>query len=169
MGGYGDLILFGAYAIGGMWLLLGLARLQATWEQSQSRTATLRFALQNHARQLMGKIAEVKRLENEIATAKRNVDVAKSEQKESTDLLGGPPPMPEELLVVAEFPSSKKEVAWVAEFVRLPNAPERLPSDREPEPMVFWAHNHTAAGARARQLIAEFKVYDLNSLRRLEA
>src|SRR5256885_15039209 len=96
------------YGAGPIWRLRGLARLQGTWEQSQSRTATLRFALQNTGRQFMGQVQEMKRLDGEIVAAKKNLELAKSDQQHRRNaLVNEPPPAPEEIYLTAEFPPSR--------------------------------------------------------------
>jgi hypothetical protein len=164
---YNDLMLYGAYAVGGMWLMLGLARVQSGWEKSQSRTATLRFALQNNARQLLQNLKEIEKIEVEITRTKTTAATARQDQEDRRQALTKAlPPPPGEIYVTAEFPASPKDVPWVVEIGRDDKAAPRQAWDREPQPSLFWAATHQAAATRAQQVAAEFKTCHVKGVRR---
>jgi len=161
------MMLYGAYAVGGMWLMLGLARMQSGWEKSQSRTATLRFALQNNARQLLQNLKAIEHLEAETKKAKAAAEVNKkdhdSRRQAMTTAL---PPPPDQIYVTSEFPASQKEVPWVVDIGVDDKAAVRQAWDREPQASLFWALTHQAAATRSQQIAAEFKGCHVRGVRR---
>jgi hypothetical protein len=164
---YVDMMLYGAYAIGGMWLVLGLARFQVGWEKSQSRTATLRFALQNNARLLLQNLKDIEKLEVEIERTKKTAATARQDQEDRRHALTKAlPPPPGEIYVTSEFPASQKDVPWVVDIGRDDKAAARQIWDREPQPSLFWSPTHQAAAGRAQQVAAEFKGCHVKGVRR---
>src|SRR5258708_533548 len=153
------------YAGLALWLLSALARVQAAWETSQRRTSELRTTLAAAGRQLLGNVEMIQRLEDDIKRVKDNAAAAAREQKDRHQVLAKAPPSPApEIHVTSEFPPSRKDKAWIVDFVRDSELPPQ-PCEREPKTSLVWAPDKSAALGRARQLITEYKTYSVQGIR----
>jgi hypothetical protein len=149
-----------------LWLMAALARLQAAWELSQKRTSELRLTLTAAGKTLLGDVETIQKLEDEIKRVKDNTAVALQEQKDRQELIvKTPPPPAPEIKVTSEFPPSRKDKAWVAEFERDSEFPPQ-PWERIPMTSLVWAPDNAAALVRARQVTSEHKTYRVESIRR---
>jgi hypothetical protein len=161
------MLLYGSYVVGASWLMFGLARMQAGWEKSQSRTATLRFALQTNARQLLQSLKTIEQLEVETQKMKATAGVSHKEQeKRKQEVMTAVPPPPDQIYITSEFPASQKDHPWVVEIGRDDKSAPRPAWDREPQPSLFWAATHQAASARGQQIAGEFKNCHMKGVRR---
>jgi len=153
------------YAGLAVWSLSALARLQGGWEISQRRTSELQLTLAAAGRKLLSDIETMQKLEDEIKRVKDNAAATVREQKGRHQLLAksSPPPSPE-IQVTSEFPPSRKDKAWIVDFVRDSEFPPE-PWERVPMTSLVWARDDAAALVRARQLTSEYKTYSVQSIR----
>lgn len=152
------------YAGGGIWLLVGLARVHTAWQASQQQTSGLRQVLAAAARKLLGNLETIQKFDDDIKRVESETATALREQSERHEAIArSTPPPPPEIRVVSEYPTSRKDAAWVVKFVRDSELP-RQPWEREPMTSLIWAPNHVAALARAKQLVEQHKAYGVDGV-----
>ncbi|MBV8536574.1 MAG: hypothetical protein JO128_13335 [Alphaproteobacteria bacterium] len=159
-----DIVLYGSF---GLWAFAALGRLQAAWEVSQRRTGELRYALAAVGRRLLRDVETIQKLKDEVERVKESVAADLREQKERHATLAAstPPPSPE-IHVTSEYPPSRRDAAWIVEFMRDSPLP-RQPWEREPATSLLWAPSQSAALDRARQLTRECRTYIVAGVRPL--
>jgi hypothetical protein len=159
-----DIVLYGTL---GLWLLAAMGRLQAAWEISQQRTGELRYALAAAGKRLLRDVETIQKLKNEVERVKESVAAELREQKERhATLAATTPPPPPEIHVTSEYPPSRRDTAWIVEFVRDSPLP-RQPWEREPATSLLWAPSQSAALDRGRQLTRECRTYVVAGVRPL--
>jgi DsbC/DsbD-like thiol-disulfide interchange protein len=123
--------------------------------------------LQNAAKQLLQRLKEIENLDEQVKQAKVSTAAAvKEEEQRRVAVSKAVPPAPSEIHVTAEFPASRKDSPWIVDIQRNEKAPARQPWDFEPQSSLFWAPNHQAAGTRAQQIVADYKIYHVKGVRR---
>jgi len=148
-----------------VWLLSALARLQGDWEISQRRTSEVRLTLAAAGQKLLSGIETIQKLDDEIKRVEDNAEAAMRGQKGRHQLLAkSPPPPSPEIQVTSEFPPSRKDKAWIVDFVRDSEFPPE-PWESAPMTSLVWARDDAAALVRARQLTSEHKTYSVQSIR----
>ena len=163
-----DLVVVLLYGTFALWALTALMRVQAAWEVSQRRTSELREALAGAAAKLLRDLDTVRKLESETARIRDAAAAALREQKERHDTLArSTPPSPPEIHVTSEYPPSRRDTAWIVDFVRDTDLP-RQPWEREPMTSLVWAPTQTAALDRARQMTRTYRRYAVASARPLQ-
>lgn len=156
------------YGVFGLWAFFALARVQAAWEVSQQRTSELRQALSAAVAKLARDLETAQKLDAQAERVKEDVAAAAREQKERHETLArSTPPPPPEVHVISEFPASRRDTAWVVDFVRDTDMP-RQPWEREPNTSLIWAPSQSAALDRARQLTRAYKTYSVAGARPLQ-
>jgi hypothetical protein len=159
-----DIVLYGSLAL---WMFAALGRLQTAWEISQQRTGELRHALAAAGRKLLKDMETVQKLEAEIERLKENVAAEAREQKERrATLAASTPPPPPEIHVMSEYPPSRRDTAWIVDFVRDSPLPKQ-PWEREPATSLLWAPTQSAALDRGRQLTRDCRTYVVAGVRPL--
>lgn len=156
--------LFGGFAV---WAFFALVRLQAAWETSQQKTGELRGALTAAGRKLLSDLETIQKLEAEVVRIKETAATALRDQKERHETLAraAPPPLPE-VHIASEYPPSRRDTAWIVDFVRDSALPHQ-PWEREPPTSLVWAPSQSAAFDRGYQLIRAHKTYTIAGVRPL--
>jgi len=157
-------VLYGAFTL---WAWAALGRLQVAWEKRQRQFGELRHALTASGLTLMKDSDSVRKLEAETARLKDKAATAAREQTERHETVARMTrPPPPEIHVTSEYPPSRDDSAWVADFAR--DSDEPAPSwEREPATLLLWAPTQSAALARARQLIRGHRTYRVAGVRPL--
>lgn len=156
--------LYGALAL---WIIGGLARLQAAWDASQRQTSELRQALTAAGLTLLRDLETIEKLEAETLRVKDGMQAAIREKAERHQTLArSTRPPPAEINVTSEYPTSQKDKAWIVEFMRDSESP-RQPWERAPPTSLLWAPTQSAALTRGRQMADTYKTYSVASVRPL--
>ncbi len=159
-----DIVLYGSFAL---WLFAALGRLQTAWEISQQRTSELRYALAAAGKKLLKDLETVQKLKDEVERVKESVAAELREQKDRhATLAASTPPPPPEIHVTSEYPPSRRDAAWIVDFVRDSPLPQQ-PWEREPPTSLLWAPSQSAALDRARQLTRDCRTYSVAGARPL--
>lgn len=159
-----DFVLVTLYVAVIGWIMFALGRLQEAWQTSQRRTAELRAILAAVGRKLLSDLEAIQKLEDEIKRVKDKIAEELREQKDRREALTkSARPLPPEVNVLSEYPPSRKDLAWIVTFMRSADIP---PQPWEPEPMtsLVWARTQTAALARGRQILNDYKTYSVASV-----
>lgn len=157
-------VLGGAFVL---WLLSALGRLQEAWEISQQRTSELRAALTLAGRKLLRDLETAQKLEDEAARIHEAAAAAARDQTERhATLARSTPPPPPEIHIASEYPPSRRDAAWVIEFVRDSDLP-RQSWEREPPTSLVWAPSQSAALDRGHQIVRSYKMYGVAGARPL--
>ena len=150
-----------------LWMISALARLQKAWEISQQRTSELRLALTAAGRKLLRDMETMQRLDGEAARIRENAAAAARDQKERQATLARTmPPAPPEIHLTSEYPPTRRDTAWIIEFVR-DSAMPRQPWEREPPTSLVWAPSQSAAFDRGHQIVRSYKTYSVAGARPL--
>ena len=159
-----DVVLYGTFAL---WLFAALGRLQKAWEISQQRTGELRYALGAAGKKLIKDLETIQKLKAEVERVKASVAADVREQKDRhATLAATTPPPPPEVHVTSEYPPSRRDAAWIVDFMRDSALPKQ-PWEREPATSLLWAPTQSAAVDRARQLTRDCRTYIVAGVRPL--
>ena len=151
----------------GLWAWVALGRLQAAWEKRERQFGQLRQALTASGLTLMKDSDSIKKLEAETARLKENAATAAREQTERHETVARTTrPPPPEVHITSEYPPSRGDGAWIADFERDSDEPAP-PWERGPATLLLWAPTQVAALARARQLIRAHRTYRVAGVRPL--
>ena len=156
-----------AYVGGVLWILCALARMQVAADASQRDMSQLRSTLTAAGLKLMSDLETAQKLEDEIKRVRESVAQARREQvdRHAAIARSAPPPSPE-VYVTSEYPASRRDTPWIAEFVRDTEVPPQ-PGECQPMSSLIWAGTHATALSRARQIVGEHRTYDVASVRPL--
>ncbi len=153
-------------AAAALWLLFALGRLNAMWTSSGLRANQLKQALVTGARWMIAENQRQKALDEQIAEAQLTLtELTKEQSKKRASIATAPPPPPDEIEVLAEFPSSRTDTAWVIDLALPDDVPAEqfgLPKHRY---LMAWAQGSLAAAARGRQLFGATR-YEVTGVRR---
>ncbi len=148
-----DVVVYGAL---GLWLCFALARVQAAWEQSQSRFSQLRQALTASGLALMKDMESIDKLKAETARLKGKTATAAKEQKERHEtLVRSTRPPPPEIHVGSEYPPARDDIPWIADFT----CDDESGAPAEPATLLMWAPTQTAALATARRMVRAHRIF----------
>lgn len=137
-----------------LWFIIGLARLNHTWWDSQRRTANLRQQKLDMAKALLQSVEEIMQLEREAKeTRKRAEMLEQGVEIKKKELTGIVPPPPPAIYVTSEYPPSSRDHAYSALLRR--TGPKSRRADEPSERYVLvWATDNAAAQGRAQQALA---------------
>jgi hypothetical protein len=149
-----------------VWLIFGIARLQALWLTSGMRASQLKQGLISGAQRMVAGSEHQKQLDEEIKLAEETLAELKTAQDaKKRELASMPPPVPDEIEVSAEYPSSRTDQGWIAEIL-LDDDSRKLHPDWPPRRfLLLWAPGQMAAVARARQHSGS-TIYEVGAVRR---
>lgn len=158
---------FALYGAFGLWACYALARLQAAWDKNQRRNDELRQTLTASGLRLERERETIRKLEAEAARLKHEIVIAAREQTERHETLArATRPPPPEVHVMSEYPASRGDTAWIADFVRDSDEPAP-PWERVPMTSLLWAPTQAAATASARLLVRAHRTYRIAGVRPL--
>lgn len=160
-------LLFAGTVVAIGWLAVGLGRLATAWAAAESRGKDLRRQQVATAKELLRNAEELEQLKQEATDAKQKIEALRAQrtakQKEVATFV---PPQAPEILVTSEYPPAKGDKAFTVTMARTgvsrtkkgPDTP-LLPAHKY---YLVWGGDHTAALARARQLLAGEDDYEVN-------
>lgn len=150
-----------------MWLASAFARLAGAWSLGERRARELKALQQREARTLLRNVQEIQRLNEEIKAVKANTaGIADEHSTRLKALEGVAPPPPPSIYVTSEFPSAKRDHAWIIHLRRNATAKLRDPGGEDHRYYLLWAADHPSALARGRQILAGERGFDVEGARR---
>ncbi len=166
---FGGYVMVVGFVFVGMWILIGLGRLNYTWKASQQRTAGLRQLKTEGAKILLERVQESMKLEAETKEARQRVEMLKTaletKEKQLTDLVPPPPPS---IYVTSEFPPSSRDKPWQAMLRRLPGNKARRADEPSERYVLIWGPDHAGAQARAQNALSSFPGFAVDGVMRFE-
>lgn len=166
---FGGYVMVVAFVAVGMWLLIGVGRLNYTWKASQQRTAGLRQLKTEGAKILLERVEEGMKLDTEIKEARQRVEMLKTaletKEKQLTDLVPPPPPS---VYVTSEFPPSSKDKPWQAMLRRLAGSKSRRADEPSERYMLVWGPDHSGAQSRAQNALSAYPGFAIDGVTRFD-
>ena len=166
---FGGFAMVVAFVFVGMWLLIGVARLNYTWQASQQRTAGLRQLKTEGAKILLERVEESMKLDTETKEARQRVEMLKTaleaKEKQLTNLVPPPPPS---IYVTSEFPPSSRDKPWQAMLRRLAGTKSRRADEPSERYVLVWAPDHSGAQARAQNALSGFPGFAVDGVMRFD-
>jgi len=160
--------LVAALVFASAWLLVGIARLQFAWTAATRQNAGLKQQQVNEAKELLKVAQEVLQLEAEIKEARDGLAAANKEEADKNKALSArPADASPEIIVNSEFPSSRRDLPWVAHLKRTGAAARNNPGPSNHRYVLVWAADHPGAVGRSRQLVAGSD-FEVEGLRRFD-
>lgn len=160
-------VLVAALVFASAWLLVGIARLQFAWTAATRQNAGLKQQQVSEAKELLKVAQEVLRLEAEIKEARDGLAAANKQHAEKIKALGERPVANSEIFVNSEFPSSRRDIPWIAHLKRNGVAARSNPGSGNHRYALVWAPDHPSALGRGRQL-AVGTDFEVEGLRRFD-
>lgn len=159
-----------AFVAVGLWMLIGVARLNYSWRASQARTAGLRQLKADGAKLLLERVEESMKIDNEIKESRQRVEMLKtaleSKEKQLTNLVPPPPPA---VYVTSEFPPSSKDKPWQALLRRnLGSTKSRRPDEPSERYVLIWGPDHSGAQTRAQNALSNFPGFAIDGVLRFD-
>ncbi len=166
---FGGYVMVVGFVAVGLWLLIGVARLNYTWKASQQRTAGLRQLKAEGAKILLERIEESMKLETETKEARQRVEMLKTaletKEKQLTELV---PPAPPAIYVTSEFPPSSRDKPWQAMLRRMTGGKSRRPDEPSERYVLVWGPDHSGAQARAQNALSSFPGFAVDGVMRFD-
>jgi len=166
---FGGYVMVVAFVGAGMWLLIGVARLNYTWQASQQRTIGLRQLKTEGAKILLERVEESMKLEAETKEARQRAEMLKTaletKEKQLTDLVPPPPPA---IYVTSEFPPSSRDKPWQAMLRRMAGNKSRRADEPSERYVLIWGLDHSAAQARAQTALSSFPGFAVDGVMRFD-
>ena len=159
-----------AFVAVGLWLLIGVARLNYTWRASQAQTAGLRQLKAEGAKILLERVEESMKIDNEIKESRQRVEMLKTaletKEKQLTNLVPPPPPS---VYISSEFPPSSKDKPWQALLRRtLGSAKSRRADEPSERYVLVWGADHAGAQGRAQNALSSFPGFAIDGVMRFD-
>jgi hypothetical protein len=158
-----------AFFAAGLWLLIGVARINYTWRASQAQTAGLRQLKTEGAKILMERVDESMKLDEEIKESRQRTEMLKTaletKEKQLTNLVPPPPPA---VYVTSEFPPSSRDKPWQALLRRTTSQKTRRGDEPSERYVLVWAPDHTGAQGRAQNALSNYPGFTIDGVMRFD-
>jgi hypothetical protein len=159
----GYLLVVAVFGVG-LWLLLGVARLNVSWRVSQMETAALRQQRTDDAKLLLTQVEEMMKLDAELKEIrKRGSMVQQANEIKKGNLASMTPLPPPAIYITSEFPPSSRDKPYVAQLRRTTAVKSRRADDPVERHVLVWAQDHSAAVGRAHSALSAHSGYAADS------
>ena len=166
---FGGYVMVVGFVGAGLWLLIGIARLNYTWQASQQRTIGLRELKTEGAKILLERVEESMKLEAETKEARQRAEMLKTaletKEKQLTELVPPPPPA---IYVTSEFPPSSRDKPWQAVMRKTGGGRSRRADEPSERYVLIWAPDHSGAQARATNALSAFPGFSIDGVTRFD-